>query len=101
MGDLHDSREYRLNRARKLAYDRANDTPCGICRGAYGPIDYSVPPGSTDLSWECDHIRPVTKRPDLAACYENLQAAHRMCNRRKGNKAGFSDLGNTSVNLLA
>ena len=83
-------------RARCLRRDRAANAPCHICKGARGPIDYSVAPSSTPLSWEPDHIRPRSKWPELVFDMANIAASHRVCNRERGNKAGMSQLGNRS-----
>lgn len=34
------------------------------------------------LSFSADHIEPVSRRPDLALSYDNLRAAHRVCNQK-------------------
>ena len=68
-------------RARKLAqfvevvdprvvFQRANGL-CGICRG---PVD----PASR---WEVDHVMPLVRGGTHS--YDNVQLAHRSCNRRK------------------
>lgn len=68
------------NAERKLkARLRAEGRPCHICGQ---PIDYSLPPG-TPLSFEVDHVNPRA-RGGAAYDYVNLDAAHRICNQRKG-----------------
>ena len=69
--------------------------PCGICHGRLGPIHYDEPSDAAHpLSFVIDEIRPVSKwklfgydSPEAAAQdWGNLQAAHWICNQRKGNK---------------
>ena len=78
---------------------KAMDAPCGICRGALGPIHYDEPSNPQHpLSFVIDEIRPISKwrqygydSPEAAANdWGNLQAAHYCCNARKGNKTGLS-----------
>lgn len=70
-------------RVRRLAWDRdrKDRAPCHICGG---PIDYFVPPSSSPDSWEPDHLQPVHLRPDLELDLTNIKAAHRRCNRQRG-----------------
>lgn len=74
---------------------KAMAAPCGICRGALGPIDYEAPSNSTHpLSFVIDEIRPISRwrefgydSPEAAARdWSNLQAAHYCCNAAKSNK---------------
>ena len=75
------------------------DAPCGICKGRFGPIHYDEPskPGYP-LSFVIDEIKPVSRwkefgysSPQAAALdFNNLQAAHYMCNASKGAKVGVS-----------
>ena len=76
---------------------RAMNAPCGICRGALGPIHYDEPSDAQHpLSFVIDEIRPVSKwrqfgyaSPAAAAKdWENLQAAHWVCNSSKGARVG-------------
>ena len=73
--------------------------PCGICGGRLGPIHYDEPSDAQHpLSCVIDEIRPVSKwkqfgygSPEEAAQdWGNLQAAHYICNAKKGNKTGLS-----------
>ena len=73
------------------------DAPCGICRGALGPIHYNEPSDAAHpLSFVVDEINPVSKwrqfgydSPEAAAAdWNNLQAAHWICNARKGARTG-------------
>lgn len=83
----------RKNRARL----KAAGGPCGICRGLLGPIHYDEPSDARHpLSFVVDEIRPVSRyrefgyeSPEAAAAdWSNLQAAHYICNARKGNHTG-------------
>ena len=85
----------RKNRARI----KAAGGPCGICRGALGPIRYDQPSDARHpLSFVIDEIHPVSKwrqygydSPEAAAAdWNNLQAAHWICNAHKGAKTGAS-----------
>ena len=71
--------------------------PCGICHGRLGPIHYDEPSDAQHpLSFVIDEIRPVSKwrqfgydTPQAAAQdWNNLQAAHWICNAHKGDKTG-------------
>lgn len=79
------------NRARL----RAIGGECGICHGRLGPIHYDEPSDSKHpLSFVVDEIRPVSRwrefgYPSARAAAEdwnNLQPAHYICNRAKGNR---------------
>ena len=83
----------RKNRARI----KAAGGPCGICRGALGPIHYDEPSDAQHpLSFVVDEIRPVSRwrefgydSPEAAAAdWNNLQAAHWICNAHKGARTG-------------
>lgn len=76
---------------------RAENAPCHICRGGLGPIRYDQPSDPQHpLSFVVDEIHPVSKwrqfgydSPEAAAAdFDNLQAAHWICNARKGAKTG-------------
>ena len=76
---------------------RAMNAPCGICRGALGPIHYDEPSDAQHpLSFVIDEIKPVSKwrqfgyaSPQAAARdWANLQAAHWTCNASKGARVG-------------
>lgn len=60
---------------------RAQGRPCHICGGA---IDYSLPSGHP-MSFEVDEIVPVSLGGDPLD-RENVDAAHRVCNQRRGNR---------------
>ena len=72
---------------------RAMNCECGICHGRLGPIHYDEPSDSKHpLSFVIDEIHPVSRwrefgydSPKAAAQdWNNLQAAHWICNSRKG-----------------
>lgn len=74
---------------------KAQGGPCGICRGRLGPIRYDEPSDARHpLSFVVDEIRPVSRwkefgydSPEAAAQdWDNLQAAHYVCNQQKSNK---------------
>lgn len=62
-------------------YFKHRGEPCALCGK---PIDYSLPAGHP-MSFEIDEIIPVSKGGDPFS-KQNTQAAHRICNQRKGNK---------------
>ena len=75
------------------------DCPCGICRGRLGAIRYDEPSDSAHpLSFVIDEIIPVSRwrefgydSPAAAAQdWNNLQAAHYICNQQKSNKLGYT-----------
>lgn len=74
---------------------KAMGCECGICHGRLGPIHYDEPSDAQHpLSFVVDEIRPVSRwrefgydSPEAAAQdWNNLQAAHYICNSQKGNK---------------
>ena len=76
---------------------KAAGAPCGICQGRLGPIHYDEPSDAQHpLSFVIDEIRPVSRWKQFgyespaaaAADWNNLQAAHWICNMRKSNKIG-------------
>lgn len=86
----------RKNRARL----KAMGLPCGICQGRLGPIHYDEPSDAAHpLSFVIDEIHPVSKwkqfgydSPRAAAeDWNNLQAAHYICNQAKGNKTELNE----------
>lgn len=76
--------------------DKAAGAPCAICKGAYGPIDYDAAPSSHEYAYEPDHIRPRKSHPELALAADNIQPAHRRCNRAKGARAVVDSIGKPS-----
>jgi len=69
---------------RKQAWnrDRKARAVCHICGGK---IDYSIPASSAPLSWEPDHLMPVSLAPELELDLNNVAASHMKCNRQRGN----------------
>lgn len=74
---------------------KAQGGPCGICRGRLGPIHYDEPSDAAHpLSFVIDEIHPISKfylygygsREEAAQDWNNLQAAHWVCNAAKSNK---------------
>lgn len=83
------------SRKKYQARFRAMDAPCGICQGRLGPIHYDEPSDAAHpLSFVIDEIRPISKykqfgyssKKEAAADWNNLQAAHRICNAQKSDK---------------
>ena len=77
---------------------KAMGAPCGICRGRLGPIHYDEPSDAQHpLSFVIDEIIPVSRWKEFGydspqACaqdWNNLQAAHWVCNQKKSNKVQF------------
>lgn len=79
----------RKNRARM----KARGDECGICHGRLGEIHYDEPSDSQHpLSFVIDEIKPVSRYKEFG--YEskrqaaedpnNIQAAHWICNAKKG-----------------
>lgn len=77
---------------------KAMGCECGICRGALGPIRYDEPSDAAHpLSFVVDEIIPVSRwqeygysSPEAAAQdWNNLQAAHYVCNERKSNSMNY------------
>ena len=95
MGDRVNPR-YKNGSLRRKQRDRlrAMALPCGICKGRLGPIHYDEPSDAAHpLSFVVDEIRPVSRwkqfgydSPAAAAQdWNNLQAAHYLCNLKKSN----------------
>lgn len=79
---MSDPRTRNGNARRKLrARLRAEGRPCHICGQ---PIDYSLPAGHP-WSFEVDELVPVS-RGGSPLDYSNVDAAHRICNQRRGNR---------------
>ena len=84
----------RKNRARF----KAMGAPCGICKGRLGPIHYDEPSNADHpLSFVIDEIKPISKwkrfgyssAREAAQDWDNLQAAHYICNQKKGARVGY------------
>lgn len=79
---MTDPRNRNGSARRKLrARLRAEGRPCHLCGQ---PIDYSLPAGHP-WSFEVDEIIPVSRGGDPLD-YGNVDAAHRLCNQRRGNR---------------
>ena len=85
--------------------------PCGICRGRLGPIHYDEPSDAQHpLSFVIDEIRPVSRWKEfgydspeaVAQDWDNLQAAHWICNQKKSNKIGETEVGQVikKINII-
>lgn len=81
---------------------RAMGCECGICRGRLGAIHYDEPSDAAHpLSFVVDEIRPVSRWKEFgyespaaaAQDWNNLQAAHWICNQKKSNKINFLEVG--------
>lgn len=77
---------------------KAMNAPCGICHGKLGPIHYDEPSdGQHPLSFVIDEINPVSKYKQFgysskraaAEDWNNIQAAHWVCNSMKSDKTNF------------
>lgn len=78
---------------------RAMGCECGICKGKLGEIHYDEPSDyKHPLSFVVDEIIPISKYylgnytspREAAEDFNNLQAAHYICNSMKSNKVGFN-----------
>lgn len=74
---------------------KAMDAPCGICQGRLGVIHYDEPSDHNHpLSFVIDEIKPISRykefgynsKREAAEDWNNLQAAHYICNQKKGAK---------------
>ena len=81
-------------RRKHRARMKAMAAPCGICKGRLGEIHYNEPSDAKHpLSFVIDEIKPVSRwrefgysSPEAAAKdWNNLQAAHYICNQMKSN----------------
>jgi len=77
---------------------KAMGCECGICRGRLGAIHYDEPSDAKHpLSFVVDEIKPISKwkqfgyssAREAAEDWNNLQAAHYVCNNLKSNKTDF------------
>ena len=95
-GEKNNPRYANGNYRRKTrARMRAAGEPCGICKGRLGAIHYDEPSDAQHpLSFVIDEILPISRyrefgydsREAAAKDPGNLQAAHWICNAKKGNK---------------
>lgn len=72
--------------------DLKQNAVCWICGQ---PIDYQAKPGTPD-AWEPDHVKPVSKYPELEFSLSNIRASHCSCNRSRGDGTGADKIGATS-----
>lgn len=103
-GQQNNPRYHNGNRRRKYrARLKAMGATCGICGGRLGEIHYDEPSDAKHpLSFVIDEIKPVSRWREFgyesaeACCddFNNLQAAHYICNLRKSNHIA----GETKVN---
>lgn len=77
------NRSSRWKYIRKLAWNRDSKVKaaCWICGE---PIDYSVSPSTTPDSYEPDHVIAVNMDASKELDLNNIRAAHRRCNRARG-----------------
>ena len=82
-------------RRKHRARFKAMGCPCGICKGRLGAIHYDEPSDAKHpLSFVIDEIIPVSRWKEfgyespeaVARDWNNLQAAHYICNQKKGNR---------------
>lgn len=82
-------------RRKHRARFKAMNAPCGICNGRLGEIHYDEPSDAKHpLSFVIDEKIPVSRWKEAgysspkAACqdWNNLQAAHYVCNAMKSNR---------------
>lgn len=76
--------------------DKRANAPCWLCGE---PIDYALGMstlGSSGDAWEPDHYRDRKHHPELALDPANIRPSHKKCNRRRGTKAGLTQLGSPS-----
>ena len=74
---------------------KAMNAPCGICHGRLGDIHYDEPSDfNHPLSFVIDEVLPISRfrefgydsKIEAAQDWGNVQAAHYICNARKGAK---------------
>ena len=78
---------------------KAMGAECGICKGLLGAIHYEEPSNAQHpLSFVVDEIIPISKwqqagyrsKREAAEDFNNLQAAHWICNARKSDKLNYT-----------
>ncbi|UOE45487.1 hypothetical protein [Agromyces larvae] len=84
------TRRFKQLKADFRAECEATDAPCWM-DGM--PIDYTVPDGTTDDSFENDHYYPVSTHPELREDPANFRPSHSLCNRQRGNGSPLPPLG--------
>lgn len=97
-------------RRKHRARFKAMGNQCGICKGRLGPIHYDEPSDSEHpLSFVIDEIKPISRwkefgyrsKEEAAQDWNNLQAAHYICNSAKSNKTNFIMGENKNRSLIA
>lgn len=77
---------------------KAQDAPCHICRGRLGRIHYEEPSDARHpLSFVVDEVIPVSRaqyfgynsRSEAADDWDNVRAAHWICNQLKRDKVNY------------
>ena len=88
---------------------KAMNAPCGICGGRLGDIHYGEPSDPQHpLSFVVDEIHPISRWREFgyeskraaAEDWNNLQAAHYICNQQKSNKVGEIRIKKPLVNKI-
>ena len=88
---------------------KAMNAECGICKGKLGEIHYNEPSDwKHPLSFVVDEIKPVSRWKEFgyrsareaAEDWNNLQAAHYICNSRKSNKTDTDTTASLRKNLF-
>lgn len=81
-------------RVRSVAFqrDKKANAVCWIC-GL--PIDYGADSGTPD-AWSPDHLKPVSKFPELEYTLSNIAASHYECNLSRGAGDGIDRIGMSS-----
>lgn len=92
MATRRGGKRWQAVRKSALNRDKKQNAVCWIC--GY-PIDYDAVPG-TPNAWEPDHIKPVSKFPELEYSLSNIAPSHCSCNRSRGDGAGIDRIGNVS-----
>lgn len=98
MGKRVASRRFKLLRQEFFEQGKrldAQSDPLADCWICHKRIDYSCPPGTSDMSHELDHFYPVSIYPELQEDPANFKHSHRICNLKRGNgqpKIGLGDV---------
>lgn len=85
----------RWRKVRRLAWDRDRKARA-VCHICGERIDYTVPASSAPLSWEPDHLIPVSKNPELELDLNNVAPSHMRCNRQRGDGNSDGNIGQRS-----
>lgn len=84
----------RWQRVRDVAFqrDKKADAVCWLCGM---PIDYDAEPGTPD-AWSPDHIKPVSRWPELEYSLTNIAPSHYECNISRQAGEGIDRIGVSS-----